>query len=173
MPSVPANIQPIHRHVTVTMQTSKGVITLDLDGTAAPYTVGNFVGLATQGFYDGTAFHRVIPAFMIQGGDPLSKDPSKQALWGTGGPGYTFPDEINPNKLVRGALAMANAGPGTNGSQFFIITAPATPWLDGKHTYFGKVTSGMDVVDAMVNTPRDANDRPLETVTMQKVTVQQ
>lgn len=166
------NIQPIAEKVTVTMTTNKGVIQLELDGTRAPFTVGNFVSLAQQGFYTSTTFHRVIPGFMIQGGDPLSKDPAQRARHGTGGPGYTFPDEINNARIVRGTIAMANAGPDTNGSQFFIVTAPATPHLDGRHTNFGQVTSGMDVIDAIVAVARDANDNPIEPVVIQGITVE-
>lgn len=166
-----SSITPLPKIIHATLKTSKGDIELELDGTAAPVTVGNFVALAQKNFYDNTLFHRVIPDFMIQGGDPLTKDPANKVSFGTGGPGYSFADEINPNKLVREALAMANSGPNTNGSQFFIITAEATPWLDGKHTYFGKVTSGMDVVDAISKVPRDANDLPLEPVVIQGVVI--
>src|SRR6201984_2256286 len=121
-----------------TLHTNQGPIELVLFAGDAPKTVENFRKLASEGFYDGVIFHRVIPDFMIQGGDPTGT--------GTGGPGYTFEDEFNDHKVARGALAMANAGPNTNGSQFFIVTAEATPWLDGKHTVFGSVTDGMDVV---------------------------
>ncbi len=114
------------------MQTTEGPIVFELFDEDAPKTVENFRKLAGEGFYDGLTFHRVIKDFMIQGGCPQGT--------GTGGPGYTFEDEINPHKIVRGALAMANAGPNTNGSQFFIVTADACPWLDGKHTVFGQVT---------------------------------
>lgn len=165
------SITPLPKVVQATLKTSKGDIELELDGPVAPLTVGNFVALAQKNFYDHTLFHRIIPDFMIQGGDPLTKDPANKARFGTGDPGYKFQDEINPNKLVRGAIAMANSGPNTNGSQFFIITAEATPWLDGKHTYFGKVMSGMDVVDAIVKVDRDANDLPLEPVVIQSVTI--
>src|SRR5438128_8587850 len=137
---------------TATMQTSEGPITLELFDEDAPKTVANFRKLAAEGFYDGLAFHRVIKDFMIQGGCPEGT--------GTGGPGYTFVDEINAHKVVRGALAMANAGPDTNGSQFFIVTAPACPWLDGKHTVFGRVSDGMDVVDSLEGSSTDASDRP-------------
>jgi peptidyl-prolyl cis-trans isomerase B (cyclophilin B) len=136
------------------MQTSHGTIALELFDGDAPKTVENFRKLAADGFYDGIIFHRVIPDFMIQGGCPQGT--------GTGGPGYTFEDEINDHKVVRGALAMANAGPNTNGSQFFIVTTDAAPWLDGKHTVFGQVTAGMDVVDAIEQVPTGARDRPLE-----------
>jgi|SRR3989344_2685153 len=143
----------------VVLKTNKGDITIELLYEKAPKTVENFLKLAGEGFYNGTKFHRVIKDFMIQGGDPNSKG-DNTATYGTGGPGYQFSDEINDVKLVRGVLAMANAGPNTNGSQFFIITLEETPWLFGKHTAFGKVTAGMDVVDAIEGTPVGANDIP-------------
>lgn len=164
----------------VILHTNFGDITLELflayqDGVwqdKAPKTVDNFLKLAKSGFYDGTLFHRVIKGFMIQGGDPLTKtEPQNWAVHGTGGPGYQFADEFNDQKLVRGILAMANAGPDTNGSQFFIITAPATDWLDGKHTPFGKVISGMDVVDKIENVKVDATAHPLEDAKIEKVEV--
>ena len=139
-----------------TMQTTEGPIVFELFDAEAPKTVANFRKLASEGFYDGLAFHRVIKDFMIQGGCPLGT--------GTGGPGYTFEDEINPHKIVRGALAMANAGPDTNGSQFFIVTADACPWRDGKHTVFGEVTEGMDVVERLEGIGTDGADRPVEPV---------
>jgi cyclophilin family peptidyl-prolyl cis-trans isomerase len=144
-----------------TLHTSEGAIGVELYPDAAPKTVENFEKLAADGFYEGVIFHRVIPDFMIQGGDPTGT--------GMGGPGYEFEDEFNDHRVVRGALAMANAGPNTNGSQFFIVTAEATPWLDGKHTVFGQVTSGMDVVDRISQTERDANDRPRKPVTIERV----
>ena len=144
-----------------TLHTNKGAIEFELLDDDAPKTVANFLKLARDGFYDGVIFHRVIPDFMIQGGDPTGT--------GMGGPGYTFEDEFNDNKVVRGALAMANAGPNTNGSQFFIVTAEATPWLDGKHTVFGRVTNGMDVVDAIESVDTDANDKPRDDVTIERV----
>jgi peptidyl-prolyl cis-trans isomerase B (cyclophilin B) len=144
-----------------TLHTNHGPIELELFDADAPKTVENFRSLAADGFYDGLFFHRVIPGFMIQGGDPLGT--------GTGGPGYTFEDEINEHRIVRGALAMANAGPNTNGSQFFIVTAEAAPWLDGKHTVFGTVTDGMEVVDRIEAAPTGARDRPLEDVTIERV----
>lgn len=157
---------------TMILETSLGVITVELWPELAPKTVENFITLAERGFYDGTMFHRVIPNFMIQGGDPLTREfPADRARHGTGGPGYTFPDEINEMKLVRGVLAMANAGPNTNGSQFFIITAPATDWLDGKHTAFGRVVEGLDVVDTISRVKTDASDHPVEEVVLQKVIV--
>src|SRR5437868_11170197 len=146
-------------NTTATIETSKGTIELELFADDAPETVANFTKLASDGFYDGIIFHRVIPDFMIQGGCPQGT--------GTGGPGYTFKDEINEHKVVRGALAMANAGPNTNGSQFFIVTTESAPWLDGKHTVFGQVTEGMDAVDAIERTKTGANDRPLEDQTIE------
>jgi cyclophilin family peptidyl-prolyl cis-trans isomerase len=143
------------------LHTSEGDVGVELYPDDAPKTVENFRKLAADGFYDGLVFHRVIPDFMIQGGCPLGT--------GTGGPGYQFEDEINEHKVERGALAMANAGPNTNGSQFFIVTAEATPWLDGKHTVFGKVTSGQDVVDRISKTDRDARDRPREPITIDSI----
>ena len=144
-----------------TLHTTHGPIEVEFFDDDAPKTVANFLALARDGFYDGVIFHRVIPDFMIQGGDPTGT--------GMGGPGYQFEDEFNDNKVVRGALAMANAGPNTNGSQFFIVTAEATPWLDGKHTVFGRVTNGMDVVDAIENVDTDANDKPRDDVTIERV----
>jgi cyclophilin family peptidyl-prolyl cis-trans isomerase len=144
-----------------TLHTSQGPIELELFDEDAPKTVENFRKLAADAFYDGVIFHRVIPDFMIQGGDPTGT--------GSGGPGYSFEDEFNDNPVVRGALAMANAGPNTNGSQFFIVTAEACPWLDGKHTVFGRVTSGMDVVDSISLLERDARDRPNEDVVIERI----
>jgi cyclophilin family peptidyl-prolyl cis-trans isomerase len=139
---------------TATMKTTQGDITLELFDDDAPKTVANFKKLAGDGFYDGLTFHRIIKSFMIQGGCPLGT--------GTGGPGYTFEDEFNDHKVVRGALAMANSGPSTNGSQFFIVTAGAAPHLDGKHTVFGEVTGGLGVVDVIERLPTDRQDRPKE-----------
>jgi cyclophilin family peptidyl-prolyl cis-trans isomerase len=144
-----------------TLHTSEGAIELELYPDAAPNTVQNFEKLSRDGFYEGVIFHRVIPDFMIQGGDPTGT--------GMGGPGYEFEDEINDHRIERGALAMANAGKNTNGSQFFIVTAEAAPWLDGLHTVFGRVTSGMDVVDRIAQVDRDANDRPRKPVTIDRV----
>jgi cyclophilin family peptidyl-prolyl cis-trans isomerase len=141
---------------TATMQTTEGPIVFELFDEDAPKTVENFRKLAGEGFYDGLNFHRIIQDFMIQGGCPLGT--------GTGGPGYTFEDEFNQHKVVRGALAMANAGPNTNGSQFFIVTADACSWLDGKHTVFGQVTEGMDVVEKLEGVETDGGDRPTEPV---------
>jgi cyclophilin family peptidyl-prolyl cis-trans isomerase len=146
-----------------TMKTNRGEVQLELFDGDAPKTVENFRKLAGDGFYDGLIFHRVIRDFMIQGGCPEGT--------GTGGPGYTFEDEINDNKVVRGALAMANAGPDTNGSQFFIVTADAAPWLDGKHTVFGRVTGGMEVVDAIEASPTGPGDRPSEPQVIEQVEV--
>ena len=148
---------------TATIHTNHGAIEVELFDEDAPRTVENFTALARKGFYDGVTFHRVIPDFMIQGGDPTGT--------GSGGPGYQFEDEANDRPVVRGALAMANAGPNTNGSQFFVVTADAAPWLDGKHTVFGRVTSGMDVVDRISELPRDARDKPREPATMERVEV--
>ena len=148
---------------TATMQTNKGAIGLELYDDDAPKTVANFKKLASDGFYDGVIFHRVIQDFMIQGGDPTGT--------GSGGPGYQFEDEFNDHKVERGALAMANAGPNTNGSQFFIVTADACPWLDGKHTVFGRVTSGMDVVDTIEQTDTDSRDRPVDEVRIEAVRI--
>ena len=138
------------------LRTTEGVIVLELFDKDAPETVENFRRLASEGFYDGLTFHRIIKDFMVQGGCPRGN--------GTGGPGYEFDDEINDHKLVRGSLAMANAGPNTNGSQFFIVTADETPWLDGKHTVFGKVTEGEDVLDRLNETPTTGADRPVTPV---------
>jgi peptidyl-prolyl cis-trans isomerase B (cyclophilin B) len=146
-----------------TVQTNHGTIEIELFGADAPKTVENFVKLSRDGFYDGVVFHRVIPDFMIQGGDPTGT--------GSGGPGYQFEDEFNDRRVERGALAMANSGPNSNGSQFFIVTAGACPWLDGKHTVFGRVTSGMDVVDSISRLDRDARDRPRDDVTIESVSL--
>jgi peptidyl-prolyl cis-trans isomerase B (cyclophilin B) len=148
---------------TATIQTNHGTIELELFDADAPKTVDNFTKLAQDGFYDGLIFHRVIKDFMLQGGCPEGT--------GTGGPGYQFEDEFNQHKVVRGALAMANAGPNTNGSQFFIVTTDAAPWLDGKHTVFGQVTSGMEIVDAIEALPTDRRDKPQQDAVMEKVTV--
>jgi cyclophilin family peptidyl-prolyl cis-trans isomerase len=144
-----------------TLHTNHGPIDIELHSEDAPKTVENFVKLTRDGFYDGVIFHRVIPDFMIQGGDPTGT--------GSGGPGYSFEDEFNDHKVERGALAMANAGPNTNGSQFFIVTTAAAPWLDGKHTVFGRVTNGMDVADKISELPRDARDKPHDDVVIERV----
>ena len=143
--------------------TNRGAIEVEFFDDDAPNTVENFRKLAADGFYDGLIFHRVIRDFMIQGGCPDGT--------GTGGPGYQFEDEFNPNKVIRGALAMANAGPNTNGSQFFIVTTPTAEWLDGKHTVFGKVIEGMDVVDAIETSPTDGHDKPLEDQKIESITL--
>ena len=145
------------------MNTSEGAIEIEFFDADAPKTVANFQKLAKDGFYDGLTFHRIIKDFMIQGGCPNGT--------GTGGPGYTFEDEFNQHKIVRGALAMANAGPNTNGSQFFIVTIPAAAWLDGKHTVFGEVTSGMDTVDKIEGTETDGRDAPLEPVLIESISI--
>src|SRR4051795_11173676 len=146
-----------------TMTTNHGEIVFELFDEDAPKTVENFRTLAGKGYYDGLIFHRIIKDFMIQGGCPKGT--------GTGGPGYEFEDEINDHKVVRGALAMANAGPNTNGSQFFIVTTASAPWLDGKHTVFGEVTSGMDVVETIESQPTDARERPREDARIEKLEV--
>lgn len=155
----------------IILHTSKGDIGLELFEKLAPGTVANFVKLAQSGFYDGTKFHRVIPDFMIQGGDPQTKDDSMMDFWGTGGPGYKFADEIHAeNHNVVGTIAMANAGPNTNGSQFF-INVRDNNFLDTKHTVFGRVVSGMEVVQEIENVETNETDRPLEAVTIIKVDI--
>jgi len=144
-----------------TLHTNHGPVGVEFFDEDAPKTVENFRRLSSEGFYDGLIFHRVIPDFMIQGGDPKGT--------GTGGPGYTFEDEFNDNKVVRGALAMANSGPNTNGSQFFLVTIDAASWLDGKHTVFGRVTSGMDAVDSIERTPTGPGDRPQQDAIIERV----
>jgi cyclophilin family peptidyl-prolyl cis-trans isomerase len=146
-----------------TMHTNHGPIVLELHDEDAPKTVDNFLKLSRDGYYDGLIFHRIIPDFMIQGGCPQGT--------GTGGPGYEFEDEINDHKIMRGALAMANRGPNTNGSQFFIVTTPEAPWLDGKHTVFGRVDSGLDTVDAIEAVETGPGDRPVEPVVIERVEV--
>jgi len=151
----------------VVMDTSLGTIKIKLFPTKAPKTVENFIGLVDKGYYDGIIFHRVIPDFMIQGGDPTGTGTDGESLWGG-----KFEDEFNSDlKNIRGALSMANSGPNTNGSQFFIVQAAATPWLDGRHSVFGQVFEGLDVVDKIVNVERDSSDKPLEEVVMKKVTL--
>src|ERR671925_1923315 len=150
---------------SATMHTNHGPVEIEFFAEDAPNTVENFRRLSAEGFYDGIIFHRVISDFMIQGGCPQGT--------GTGGPGYTFEDEFNQHKVVRGALAMANAGPNTNGSQFFIVTTEAAPWLDGKHTVFGEVRDGMDVVDRIGTTQTDARDRPVEPIGIQTIELEQ
>ena len=143
------------------LHTSAGAVTIELHDDDAPKTVSNFRKLAEDGFYDGLIFHRVIPDFMIQAGCPEGT--------GTGGPGYSFEDEANEHRIVRGALAMANSGPNTNGSQFFVVTKDEAPWLDGKHTVFGRVTDGMDAVDAIEGTETGHNDRPVEDQAIERI----
>src|ERR1700751_1041933 len=150
---------------SATLHTNHGAVEVELFDGDAPKTVENFRKLAGDGFYDGVIFHRVIPDFMIQGGDPTGT--------GTGGPGYTFNDEFNDHPVERGAPAMGNAAPNTNGSQFFIVTADACPWLDGKHTVFGRVTDGMDVVDTISQVETDGRDRPRDDVVIERVDVAQ
>ena len=149
--------------MNATLHTNHGAIEVELYPDDAPKTVDNFVKLARDGFYDGLIFHRVIPDFMIQGGDPTGT--------GRGGPGYTFEDEPNSHRVARGALAMANAGPNTNGSQFFIVTADECPWLDGKHTVFGRVTSGLEVADTISELATDASDKPREDAVIERVEI--
>lgn len=151
------------------LKTNQGDIKLAFYPDDASVTVNNFMNLAKKEFYNGTKFHRVIKDFMIQGGDPLTKDDSAQAAWGTGGPGYKFQDEFNSHQLVKGSLAMANSGANTNGSQFFIVTKESTPWLDGKHTNFGEVVEGMDIVMKIEGVAVDENDRPTEPVIINSV----
>lgn len=166
------NDKPLTQVKQAVFTTNMGTFTVELFNQDSPKTVENFAKLAQSGFYDNTKFHRVIKDFMIQGGDPLSKNDAQADLWGTGGPGYTFADEINQHKLVKGSLAMANAGPNTNGSQFFIVTVESTPWLDGKHTNFGQVVEGREVIDKIANLPTDDRDRPLDPIIIQKIEVQ-
>lgn len=172
--NLPTNNQSMSeiKRTIVVLKTSMGDVKIELYDDLAPKTVKNFLDLAGQGFYDGILFHRVIPDFMIQGGDPLTKsNPKDWDVHGTGGPGYKFADEIINKKIVRGSLAMANSGPNTNGSQFFIVTAPATPWLDGSYNLFGQVLEGMDVVDAISAVKRNENDHPLQDVEIVKVEI--
>lgn len=165
-------IPEVPKKGTVMMKTNFGDITVELYPDKAPMTVANFLKLASSGFYNGTKFHRVIKDFMIQGGDPNSKNPD-WSTHGMGGPGYSFKDEFNDVKLVAGVLAMANSGPDTNGSQFFIVTAAATPWLDGHHTAFGRVISGMDIVRSIENVQVDheRGDHPVSDVVVNSVIV--
>ena len=150
------------------IKTSLGNITVKFYAAESPVTVNNFLNLAQAGFYNGTKFHRVIKDFMIQGGDPLSREDDAR-FWGTGGPDYRFNDEFNSHKLVLGSLAMANSGPNTNGSQFFIVTTEETPWLDGRHTNFGQVTSGIEVIKRIEGVETGINDRPLEDVVINSI----
>lgn len=158
-------------YTSATITTNKGVIEVEFEKNT-PVTVKNFGTLATKDFYNGVRFHRVIKDFMIQAGDPLSKDVANQASWGTGGPGYKFNDELTGKEEYKlGTLAMANAGPNTNGSQFFIVTAnPGVP-LPPSYTVFGKVTKGIDVALAIQNVKTNTQDRPLEDIIIEKVEV--
>ncbi len=149
----PASTSEVSENTKAIIKTNKGDITVSFYVKDSPKTVNNFINLARENFYDGILFHRVIEDFMIQAGDPNTKN-KPQETWGTGGPGYQFEDEINSHKLVRGSLAMANSGPNTNGSQFFIVTTDETPWLDGKHTNFGEVTDGLDIAESIVQGDR-------------------
>ena len=155
------------------IKTSAGDIKIELYKNFSPITVENFIELSKNNFYNGTKFHRVIKDFMIQGGDPLTKDNTKMDSWGTGGPGYKFDDEINNTKLVKGSLAMANSGPNTNGSQFFIITADATPWLDGVHTNFGTVIEGMDVIMNIQNVETNSSDKPIQDIFINSIEIKE
>jgi peptidyl-prolyl cis-trans isomerase B (cyclophilin B) len=162
------NLALVKKYKKAILHTNFGKITVQFHGEESPITVNNFLKLSLEKFYDGTKFHRVIKDFMIQGGDPNSKDDD----WsndGQGGPGYKFDDEFNTHKLVKGSLAMANAGANSNGSQFFIVTADATPWLDGKHTNFGEVIEGMEVVEKIENVEKNQNDHPTKDVVIEKV----
>ena len=165
------NVTPPKTNMVAVMQTNFGEIKLELFSDEAPKTVENFIKLAEDGFYDGIKFHRVIKGFMIQGGDPLSKDDSLKNRWGTGGPGYTFEDEIHSNnRNIKGTIAMANAGPDTNGSQFFINTVDNNN-LDAKHTVFGKVIEGMDIVGQIENTATEGPDRPVDNITIESIKI--
>ena len=160
------------KNTTATIKTNLGDIKIKFYNEDAPKTVENFTKLANSGFYDGIKFHRVIKDFMIQAGDPLTKNDSLKDRWGTGGPGYQFADEINNHKLVRGSLAMANAGPDTNGSQFFIVTIGSTPWLDGKHTNFGEVVSGIEIVDQIESVSANERGLPLEDIIITTIEIE-
>ena len=162
------NIELSKKYKEATIKTSLGDITVEFFNEDSPITVGNFIKLAESGFYDGTKFHRVIASFMLQAGDPNSKS-DDWSTHGTGGPGYAFDDEFNDHRIVRGSLAMANSGPNTNGSQFFIVTAEATPHLDGVHTNFGKVTSGMEVVSKIERVEVDGSDHPIDDVIIESI----
>lgn len=164
------NMELVKKYQFAEINTTLGKIKVKFYSADSPITVNNFLKLASENFYDGTKFHRVIKDFMIQGGDPNSKT-GNGSNWGMGGPGYKFADEFNTHKLMRGSLAMANSGPNTNGSQFFIVTADATPWLDGKHTNFGEVVDGMDVVAKIEAAKTGAGDRPVENIEIKGITL--
>ncbi len=166
--ALPGQQDLYQKYKEATIKTNYGDITVEFYGEDSPITVNNFMNLASKGFYNQTKFHRVMEDFMIQGGDPNSKD-SNWATHGTGGPGYAFKDEFNSHKLVRGSLAMANSGPDTNGSQFFIVTKESTPWLDGRHTNFGRVISGMKVVDKIEKVSTNENDHPTKDVIIKSI----
>lgn len=167
-----SNLEINEKNMKATIKTNKGDIVLELYSEQTPNTAGNFAKLAGEGFYNGTKFHRVIDKFMIQGGDPLTKDDSMQARWGTGGPGYQFADEIVAGlSNVTGTISMANSGPNTNGSQFFINVADNT-FLDGKHAVFGKVVEGMDIVMAISKVEKNSRDVPVEAVVLESVVVE-
>ena len=155
----------------IKMKTTKGDITIELFKDKSPKTVGYIMDFVKEKYYDGILFHRVIKGFMIQGGDPLTKDSSKKAMFGTGGPDFKFDDEFNDEKLVKGSIAMANSGKNTNGSQFFIVTAESTPWLDGAHTNFGKVIEGLEVAEQIENVEVDSNDLPLEDIKINTIEI--
>ncbi len=163
------NSELVKKYTAAKIKTNAGDIKVKFYNTDSPITVGNFLRLSQDGFYAGTKFHRIIKDFMIQGGDPLSKDETAKSRWGTGGPDYKFADEFNSHKLVQGSLAMANSGADTNGSQFFIVTAESTPWLDGKHTNFGEVVEGMDVVKKIEKTEVNDRDCPLKDMIIQNI----
>jgi peptidyl-prolyl cis-trans isomerase B (cyclophilin B) len=166
----PPTTDLVKKYTGAIIKTNQGDIKIKFYNNDAPLTVNNFLTLASKNFYNGTRFHRVIENFMIQGGDPNSKD-DQWADDGKGGPGYAFKDEINSHKLIKGSLAMANSGANTNGSQFFIVTAASTPWLDGKHTNFGEVVAGMDVVTKIENAPKDKNSHPTDNMTIESITL--
>jgi peptidylprolyl isomerase len=169
--SAPINQNNKQKIMNATLHTNKGDITIEFLPQITPNTVANFIKLVQAGFYDGVKFHRVIKDFMIQGGDPLTKDESKAAAWGTGGPGYSFNDEITAqNKNDLGTIAMANSGPNTNGSQFF-INVNNNNFLDTKHTVFGKVIQGLDIVKAISTTKVDASDRPVDPIVIKSITL--
>ena len=169
----PAEETAEEKNMKAVIKTNLGDITLELFSSDAPVTVANFAKLSREGFYEGVKFHRVIKDFMIQGGDPLTKNDAQKELWGTGGPGYKFKDEIYAgNRNLSGTIAMANAGPDTNGSQFFINTKDNN-YLNQKHTVFGKVTEGLEVVQAIGNTPVDESDCPVEPVVINSIEIQE